>query len=66
MAKTKERMYRWNYNEEVTADEYIQRLSDLVLPALDNLQALEGDMYLSDYRSLVSASWRITNRNDTT
>ena len=48
-------LVRWSYDESVTAKEFIKRLTPLVCNPVRNLNELEGDMYLSDYRDLQTA-----------
>ena len=54
-------LVRWSYNESVTAKEFIKRLIPLVCNPVRNLNELEGDMYLSDYRDLQAAFWKLHN-----
>jgi len=52
---------RWSWNEYVTYPEFIKRLEPLVCGPIHNLNEMEGDMYLSDYRKLQSAFWKLHN-----
>tara|TARA_R110001592_G_scaffold87226_1_gene257609 strand:+ start:199 stop:399 length:201 start_codon:yes stop_codon:yes gene_type:complete len=49
-------MYKWKYNEEVTAEEFIQRLIPLVCGPVDTLWNCEGDMFMSDFHKLCEAA----------
>ena len=53
----------WNGHEEqnVTPAEFILKINELLEEPLDNLMQMDGDMYLSDYRKLMDAKWRMNN-----
>ena len=53
--KESEVLVRWSYDRLVTAKEFIKRLTPLVCNPVRNLDELNGDMYLSDYRDLQTA-----------
>jgi hypothetical protein len=53
--------YTWSYNEKLTLDEYIKRLAPLITEPVGSLQDMEGDMLLSDYRTLTEGYWRFKN-----
>jgi len=59
--KESEVLVRWSYDKSVTAKEFIKRLIPLVCNPVRNLNELEGDMYLSDYRDLQTAFWKLHN-----
>ena len=52
-------MYTWKYDEEITADEFIRRLIPLVCGPVNTMWELEGDMFMSDFRSLSEASQKL-------
>jgi len=56
--KKPQTLIQWG-NEEVTALELFKELDRLVAQPVMNLYEMEGDMYLSDYRKLSDAQWRI-------
>ena len=56
--------YRIDYNKYGTAEQYIEYLASKLVPPLKNMQDMEGDMYMSDFRELTTALWLITNRLD--
>ncbi len=53
--------YTWSYNEKLTLDEYIKKLAPLITEPVGSLQDMEGDMLLSDYRTLTEGYWRFKN-----
>tara|TARA_R100000306_G_C4251524_1_gene80706 strand:+ start:92 stop:295 length:204 start_codon:yes stop_codon:yes gene_type:complete len=54
--------YVWKYNEQqVTIEEYIKKINELTENAINNLREMEGDMYLSDFRNLCTAQYKIDN-----
>jgi hypothetical protein len=61
MAKSKGTMLNWEYNVEITPEEFIMRLKPLVCDPVSNLMEFDGDMWLSDYSKLVDAFWKIDN-----
>ena len=56
--------YKWNYEEEVTIQEYIKRLSPLVCAPVLSMWEFEGDMLMSDFQKLNEASNRLKNLID--
>jgi hypothetical protein len=60
-AAKKKTTLSWNYDEEISMEEFIRRIAKLVCEPVRTLQELDGDMYLSDYRDLNTAFWRLTN-----
>ena len=58
--KKPQTLIQWG-NEEVTALELFKELDRLVAQPVMNLYEMEGDMYLSDYRKLSEAQWRISS-----
>jgi len=53
--------YTWSYNEKLTLEEYIKRLAPLITEPVGSLQDMEGDMLLSDYRTLTTGYWKLKN-----
>ena len=53
--------YTWSYNEKLTLEEYIKRQAPLITEPVGSLQDMEGDMLLSDYRTLTEGYWRFKN-----
>ena len=53
--------YKWNYEEEVTIQEYVKRLRPLVVDPVRNVWEFEGDMLMSDFQKLNEASNRLNN-----
>jgi|TARA_R110002153_G_scaffold35732_2_gene106101 hypothetical protein len=58
--KTPNRLGYEKYGSDV---EYITHLEALLLGPLVGLEMLEGDLYMSDYRSLIQAKWLIENKD---
>tara|TARA_R110000822_G_scaffold125677_1_gene260539 strand:+ start:453 stop:674 length:222 start_codon:yes stop_codon:yes gene_type:complete len=60
MVKTKQpqTLVKWGH-EDVTILELFKKLDEFVCDPVRNLYELDGDMYLSDYRKLCDAQWRI-------
>lgn len=56
--------YRIEYQKYGTAEQYIEYLASKLVPPLKNMQDMEGEMYMSDFRKLNQALWLITNRLD--
>ena len=56
--KKPQTLIQWG-NEEVTALELFKELDRLVAQPVMNLYEMDGDMYLSDYRKLSDAQWKI-------
>ncbi len=61
MAKSKRIMLNWEYNVELTPEEFIMRLKPLVCEPVNNLMECDGDMWMSDYSKLVNAFWKLNN-----
>jgi len=64
MSKTKQSKIAtipWHGHGEqnVTPAEFILKINELLEEPLDNLMQMDGDMYLSDYRKLMDAKWRM-------
>ena len=49
-------MYKWNYNEEITAEEFIKRLIPLVCDPVEAMEDGEGDLLLSEFFKLCEAA----------
>jgi hypothetical protein len=49
-------MYKWNYNEEITAEEFIKRLIPLVCDPVETMQDCDGDLLMSEFSKLLDAS----------
>ena len=62
--RTSVNKYRLCYNKWGTAEEYLNKLIDLVEDPLQSMQEMDGDMYLSEYQKLVRAYWLLKNRSD--
>tara|TARA_R110000822_G_scaffold258201_1_gene383641 strand:+ start:320 stop:544 length:225 start_codon:yes stop_codon:yes gene_type:complete len=56
--KKPQTLVKWG-NEEVTALELFKELDKLVCDPVRSLYEMDGDMYLSDYRKLSDAQWKI-------
>lgn len=63
MAKSKSKgtMLNWEYNVQVTPEEFIMRLRPLVCGSVSTMMECDGDMWLSDYSNLVNAYWKINS-----
>jgi|10_taG_2_1085330.scaffolds.fasta_scaffold51554_3 hypothetical protein len=62
--RTAKNKYYLAWNEYGTAEEMLDKVASLVLPAMRNMNEMEGDFYMSDYRDLMSAFWLLKNRKD--
>lgn len=62
-----ETKFYWRHNPDtgeavyVTGEEFIKELKELVVLPVRSMQELDGDMYMSDYQKLITASWHIAN-----
>ena len=61
MAKSKRIMLNWEYTVELTPEEFIMRLKPLVCDPVSSLMEFDGDMWMSDYRKLVDAAWKLNS-----
>ena len=61
--RTLDTPYRLTYNEYGNAIEYIARLESKLKEPLGCMEQLEGDIYMSDYRELMTALWLINNKD---
>ncbi len=52
-------LVKWGH-KEVTVLELFKELDKLVCDPVRSLYEMDGDMYLSDYRKLSDAQWKIT------
>jgi hypothetical protein len=53
--------YRWSYNEQISAEEFIERIAPVIADIASSLHDMEGDIYLSDYRKLLEIGARCAN-----
>ena len=51
----------WTHDEKITAEEFIIRIEPLICGPVRTMNECEGDMWLSDYRQLMEAFWKIQN-----
>ena len=58
-AAKKEIMLPWAHREEINAEEFIRRVADMALEPLNSMENMEGDMYMSDFRELVTLKWKL-------
>ncbi len=56
--------YKWSYDEEITAEEFIKRLVPLVDGPVQMLWECDGDMFMSDYSKLRDAAAHLRNFKD--
>jgi len=56
--KKPQTLVQWGH-EEVTLLELFKKLDKFVSDPVRNLHDMDGDMYISDYRKLSEAQWRI-------
>ena len=62
MAKTKEPTMTWhNWGEpsEISLNEFMRRVLPPLIQAMETTRMLEGDMYLSDYNTIMNAQYRL-------
>jgi hypothetical protein len=50
--------YKWSYEEEITAEEFLMRLVPLVNGPVQMMWECDGDMFMSDYAKLCDAAAR--------
>mgnify|MGYP003634129922 CR=1 FL=1 len=62
--KTKDQPYRLSWEKFGTAEQFIEELDEIMIPVIETIRELDGDMYLSDYRKLIDCYWMIKNRGD--
>ena len=48
--------YKWSYEEEITAEEFLTRLVPLVNGPVQMMWECDGDMFMSDYAKLCDAA----------
>lgn len=60
-SKAKGTMLNWEYDVEVTPEEFIMRLKPLVCGPVSTMLECDGDMWMSDYYKLSSAFLKINN-----
>lgn len=57
------KLFDWDFetyrDEQLTLEEYIIRVHDLMDTAVEHLRDMEGDMYLSDYRNVCIAEYKL-------
>lgn len=58
---TEQPKYTWNYDEYITADEFIKRITPLIVDPVHTMQECDGDLWVSDYRQLTEAAARLDN-----
>ena len=58
--KTHRVKVKWGH-EDVTMLELFKQLDKLVGESVRTMHEMEGDMYMSDYRNLCEAQWKIAN-----
>jgi len=56
--KQPQTLVKWGH-EDVTILELFEKLDELVCDPVRSMHEMDGDMYLSDYRKLCDAQWRI-------
>ena len=56
--------YKWSYDEEITAEEFLTRLVPLIDGPVQMLWECDGDMFMSDYSKLRDAAARLRNFKD--
>jgi len=56
--------YKWSYNEEITAEEFLKRLVPMVNGPVQMMWECDGDMFMSDYSKLCDAAARLRNFKD--
>jgi len=55
-----EKKYSWNYAEdECTLLEYLKKLNDLLSSPIDQMRECDGDILMSEFGKLVSASFQL-------
>ena len=58
--KTHRVKVKWGH-EDVTMLELFKQLDKLVGESVRTMHEMDGDMYMSDYRNLCEAQWKIAN-----
>ena len=61
--KIEPKKYQWNYSTDekysYTLEEYILKVHDIIVDAVEHIGDYEGDMLMSKYRKLIDSSWRL-------
>ena len=60
IVKTPQTIVKWGH-EDVTMLELFKELDKLVASSVSNMHEMDGDMYMSDYRNLCEAQWKISS-----
>lgn len=58
------KLYKWSYNVEVDGDEFIKRLTPMIIEPVRQMMECDGDMFMSEYQKLVGAFWQLHNNKD--
>ena len=49
----------WTHDEKIMAEVFIIRLEPLICDPLRTMNECDGDMWVSDYRQLMTAFWKL-------
>ena len=60
IVKMPQTIVKWGH-EDVTMLELFKELDKLVSSSVSNMHEMDGDMYMSDYRKLSEAQWKISS-----
>ena len=60
IVKIPQTIVKWGH-EDVTMIELFKQLDKLVGDPVRTMHEMEGDMYMSDYRNLCEAQWKISS-----
>ena len=60
IVKMPQTIVKWGH-EDVTMIELFKQLDKLVGESVRTMHEMDGDMYMSDYRNLCEAQWKIAN-----
>ena len=58
--------YKWNFHNgvEYTIEEYISRINERIYSAITQMQECDGDLFMSEYRNLIDAAYKLHHLND--
>ena len=67
MTKKEQQKFYWGHNPDngkaiyLTGEEFLKKLKPLITDPVRSMQEMDGDMLMSDYQKLITASWRVAN-----
>jgi hypothetical protein len=60
-----EKKYSWNYaGDKYTLLEYLKKVNELIDSPVNQMQECDGDLFMSEYQKLSTASYKLPNLID--